>query len=184
MSTPLTGKRMAILVANSGVEQVELTTPREQLEAAGATTVLVAPEAGPVQAFTNDVEKADSFTADAAAAEVTVEEFDGLVLPGGTTNPDQLRLVVDAVELVAAFAQRGKPIAAICHGPWTLVEAGVLGGKRLTSWPSLRTDIRNAGGQWVDEAAVTCRENGYTLVTSRNPDDLDAFVRAAIDAFG
>ncbi len=183
MSQELNGKRIAFLTANSGVEQVELTTPWQGLRDAGAETVLVAPERGEVQAFTNDVEKADTFDADLAVADASAADFDGLVLPGGTTNPDALRLDRDAVALVKAFVDAGKPVAAICHGPWTLVEAGVLGGKTLTSWPSLQTDIRNAGGTWRDEEAFTCPDDGWTLVTSRNPDDLPAFTAAAITAF-
>ena len=183
MSTELSGKRIAFLVANSGVEQVELTTPWEALREAGAETVLVAPERDTVQAYNNDVEEADTFEADQAVADVSAADFDALVLPGGTTNPDKLRMDEDAVAFVKAFADSGKPVAAICHGPWTLVEAGVVSGKTLTSWPSLRTDIVNAGGTWQDVESFTCPEGGFTLVTSRNPDDLPAFTRAAIAAF-
>ncbi len=136
-----------------------------------------------MQAFNNDVEKADSFDADVAVADATADDFDALVLPGGTTNPDQLRLDPDAVGFVKAFAQAGKPIAAICHGPWTLIEADLVRGKPLTSFPSLQTDIRNAGGEWRDEEVVTSSDGGFTLVTSRKPDDLDAFCAAAIEAF-
>jgi protease I len=184
MTNELNGKRIAFLTANSGVEQVELTTPWQELGDAGAETVLVAPEKGVVQAFNGDVEKADTFDADLAVADARAADFDGLVLPGGTTNPDTLRMDQDAVELVKAFAQAGKPVAAICHGPWMLVEADVVRGKTLTSWPSLHTDIENAGGTWQDDESVTCPEGGFTLVTSRNPDDLPAFTKAAIAAFG
>ena len=183
MATQLTDKRIAFLVNNSGVEQPEFTTPWDELGAAGATTTLIAPEAGEVQAFTNDVEKADTFTADVAASAADVADYDALVIPGGTTNADSLRLDPDAVALGKAFTEAGKPIAAICHGPWMLVEAGVLGGKTLTSYASLQTDVRNAGGTWVDEEAQTCPANGWTLVTSRDPGDLDAFVTAAAAAF-
>jgi protease I len=183
MATDLTGKKLAFLVNSSGVEQVELTRPWDDLGAAGATRTLIAPEAGEVQAFENDVEKADTFTADLAVADADVADYDGLVLPGGTTNADSLRLDADAVALVKAFADAGKPVAAICHGPWMLVEAGVLEGKTLTSYPSLQTDIRNAGGTWVDSEAQTSPEGGWTLVTSRDPGDLDAFVAAAATAF-
>lgn len=183
MTADLTGKKIAFLLDNSGVEQVELTTPWKVLRDAGAETTLVAPEQGTVQAFENDVEKADTFEADLAVSAAAVEDFDALVLPGGTTNADALRLDAGAVALVKAFAEAGKPVAAICHGPWALVEADVLGGKTLTSYPSLQTDVRNAGGTWVDEQAFTCPANGWTLVTSRNPDDLDAFVQAAAAAF-
>lgn len=179
----LTGKRIAFLTANSGVEQVELTEPWKAVEAAGGSPVLVAPEKGEVQAFEGDVNKADTFTAELAVADASADDFDALLLPGGTTNPDALRLDDDAVALVKAFTTAGKPVAAICHGPWTLVEAGVLEGKTLTSWPSLKTDITNAGGSWVDEESFTCPAGGWTLVTSRNPDDLPAFSRAAVEAF-
>lgn len=179
----LTGKKIAVVLANSGVEQVELTTPWQGLGDAGAAMTLVAPEQGKVQAFNNDVEKADSFEADVAVADARVEDYDALVIPGGTTNADRLRLNSDAVAFVRAFAEGGKPIAAICHGPWALVEADVVKGKTLTSFPSLQTDIRNAGGTWVDEKSFTCPSGGFTLVTSRNPGDLEAFVPAAADAF-
>jgi protease I len=182
MSNELAGKRIAFLVANSGVEQVELTTPWQALRDAGAETVLLAPDKDTVQAFQNDVEKADTFDADLAVADATAGEFDGLVLPGGTTNPDKLRMDETAVGFVKEFADAGKPVAAICHGPWTLVEAGVVAGKTLTSWPSLHTDIENAGGTWQDSESVTCPK-GFPLVTSRNPDDLPAFTKAAIAAF-
>ena len=183
MADELSGKRIAVLVANSGVEQVELTTPWEGIEKAGGTPVLIAPEKDTVQAFNNDVEKADTFDADVAVADVDADDFAALLLPGGTTNPDALRLDRTAMAFVGAFARAGKPIAAICHGPWSLVEADVVRGKTLTSWPSLQTDIRNAGGDWQDVEVFTCTEGSYTLVTSRNPDDLDAFVPAAVAAF-
>jgi protease I len=183
MADELNGKRVAILVANSGAEQVELTRPWDAVKQAGAQVTLLAPEKGSVQAFNNDVEEADSFDADVAVADATADDFDALVLPGGTTNPDRLRLDPDAVGFVKAIAQAGKPIAAICHGPWTLIEADLVRGKQLTSFPSLQTDIRNAGGDWRDEQVVTSSEGGFTLVTSRKPDDLDAFCAAAIEAF-
>lgn len=171
----LDNKRIAFLTANSGVEQVELTTPWQAVLDAGGTPVLVAPEQGAVQAFNNDVDKADTFAVDVTAADSVAEDFDALVLPGGTTNPDTLRTIDAAVAFVRGFVAAGKPIAAICHGPWTLVEADAVRGKTLTSWPSLRTDIRNAGGRWVDEEVHTCTGNGWTLITSRKPDDLAAF---------
>lgn len=183
MTTDLSGKKIAFLVNNSGVEQVELTQPWDDLGAADATTTLIAPETGEVKAFNNDVEPGDTFTAEVAVSDADVDHYDALVIPGGTTNADSLRLDEDAVALVKAFVAAGKPIAAICHGPWLLVEAGVLDGKTLTSYPSLRTDVVNAGGTWVDEEAMTCPANDWTLVTSRNPDDLDAFVEAAAAAF-
>jgi len=183
MAEQLTGKRIAFLVANSGVEQIELTAPWQAVTGAGGDPVLLAPEKSTVQAFEHDVEKADTFEADEAVGSVSPAEFDALVLPGGTTNADALRTEPDAVAFVAGFAEAGKPIAAICHGPWTLVEADVLRGKTLTSWPSLKTDIRNAGGEWRDVESFTCPVGGWTLVTSRNPGDLDAFNPALIKAF-
>lgn len=179
----LDGKTIAFLTANSGVEQAELTEPWEGLRSEGAQCVLVAPESGTVQAFENDVEKADTFEVDRTVADADPASFDGLVLPGGTTNPDQLRLDEQAVALVRRHVDAGKPVASICHGPWTLVEADVLRGKTLTSFPSIRTDVSNAGGTWVDEESFTCPAEGWTLVTSRNPGDLEAFVAAAVDAF-
>ncbi|WP_375502282.1 type 1 glutamine amidotransferase domain-containing protein [uncultured Jatrophihabitans sp.] len=181
MSDELQGKQVAFLLANSGVEQVELTTPWQAVEDAGGTPVLVAPEKGTVQAFNNDVEKANTFQAELSTKDAVAEDFDALVLPGGTTNSDQLRMDINAVTLVAAFAGAGKPIAAICHGPWTLVEAGVVRGKTVTSWPSLKTDLRNAGAEWRDEEVVVSPEEGYTLITSRNPGDLDAFSKTLVD---
>ena len=183
MTTDLTGKTIAFVLGNSGVEEVELTTPWKALQDAGATTVLIAPETGTVQAFTDDVDKAGTYDATVTTAAASAADYDGLVIPGGTTNADALRLDEPAVALVTAFVDAKKPIAAICHGPWMLVEAGVLPGKTLTSFPTLQTDVRNAGGTWVDEQARTCPANGWTLVTSRNPDDLEAFCAAAIDAF-
>jgi protease I len=179
----LTGKKIAFVVNNSGVEQPELTQPWEGLRAAGAETVLLAPEAGEVQAFTNDVEKADTFTADKAVGDADPDDYDALVLPGGTTNADSLRLDKDAVAFIGAFAEAGKPVAAICHGPWALIEAEVVQGKTLTSYASLQTDLRNAGATWVDQEVFVCPANGWSLVTSRDPDDLDAFVEAAVETF-
>lgn len=183
MSNELSGKRIAFLVANAGVEQVELTKPWDALKSAGAQPILIAPKKESVQAVNGDIEKGDTFDPDEAVDAASPDAFDGLVLPGGVANPDKLRIVPDAVAFVKAFAAAGKPIASICHGPWTLVEAGVVQGKTLTSWPSLQTDIRNAGGDWVDEEVFTCEQQGFTLVTSRKPDDLDAFTSAAVTAF-
>jgi protease I len=183
MAQELNGKRIAFVVANEGVEQVELISPWEAVEAAGGTPLLVAPEKGPVQCVHADTNPAASFDADVTTAEVNVDDFDGVVLPGGVANPDKLRLDEHAVAFIRSFAAAGKPIAAICHGPWTLVEADVVRGKTLTSWPSLRTDVRNAGGDWRDVEVFTCPANGWTLVTSRKPDDLDAFDEAAVAAF-
>jgi protease I len=178
----LSGKRIAFLVANSGVEQVELTTPWQAVQDAGGTPVLVAPEKDDVRAMNHD-DKADTFTPDLSVDEADQADFDALVLPGGVANPDRLRVVPAAVDLVKSFVTHGKPVAAICHGPWTLVEADVLVGKALTSWPSLQTDIRNAGGTWQDKDVVVSPTNGWTLVTSRKPDDLDAFTAAFTKEF-
>ena len=175
----LNGKKIAFLVAKEGIEQVELTHPWEAVKDAGATAVLVSPETGSVQAF-NHLDKADTFPVDLTVADASVADFDALVLPGGVANPDALRLDQDAVGFVRHFVESGKPVAAICHAPWTLVEAGVLRGRTLTSWPSLRTDIGNAGATWVDKEVVV----DGNLITSRNPDDLKAFSSALVDALG
>ena len=180
MADELNGRTVAFLMANAGVEQAELVGPRDALTRAGASVVLLAPEKGTIQAFNDDVEKADTFEADLAVADADPADYDLLVLPGGTTNPDALRLDDDAVSFVRRFAGSGKPVGAICHGPWTLIEADVLRGKTLASWPSLKTDIRNAGGQWRDEQVFRCPAEGYVLVTSRNPDDIPAFGDALV----
>ena len=177
MATQLQGKRVAFVVANEGIEQVELVEPWKAVEAAGGTPVLVAPGAGKVQAF-NHLDKGDTFPVDVVAGDADAAGFDALVLPGGVANPDQLRTFPEAVSLIKALVEGGKPAAVICHGPWTLVEAGLVRGRTLTSWPSLQTDIRNAGGTWVDEEVVV----DGNLITSRNPDDLPAFNRALLDA--
>src|SRR5437868_8599050 len=150
MADTLKGKKVAILVANEGIEQIELTEPRKALEAAGASVELLAPEAGEAQAF-NHLDKADSFPVDRAVGDASADDYDALMLPGGVANPDNLRTRPEAVEFVRAFFDQHKPVAAICHAPWTLIEAGVLEGRTITSWPSLQTDVRNAGGTWVDE---------------------------------
>jgi protease I len=170
MAGTLDGKKVAFLVANEGVEQVELTEPWEEARRQGAQTELIAPETGQVQAF-NHLDKADTFPVDHAVSEVDASDYDALVLPGGVANPDNLRTHEDAVAFARAFFEQHKPVAAICHAPWTLVEADVVRDRTLTSWPSLQTDIRNAGGNWVDEEVVV--DEG--LVTSRKPDDLPAF---------
>ncbi|MFF0740432.1 type 1 glutamine amidotransferase domain-containing protein [Streptomyces sp. NPDC004111] len=175
--------RIAFLVAPEGIEQVELTEPWAAVGAAGGTPVLVSTRTGQVQAF-HHLDKADTFPVDQVVGETSVEEYDGLVLPGGVANPDALRLDDDAVAFVKAFFDAGKPVAAICHAPWTLIEADVLRGRTLTSWPSLRTDIRNAGGTWVDEQVKICTGGPNTLITSRKPDDLKAFCEALLSEFG
>jgi deglycase len=176
MSDQLQGKRIAFLVANEGVEQVELTRPWDAVREAGAKTELIAPDPGEVQAF-NHLDKADTFPVDRAVADADPSNYDGLVLPGGVANPDILRTVPEAVQFTRAFFEAGKPVGAICHGPWTLVEAGVIHGRTVTSWPSLQTDIRNAGGNWVDEEVHV----DAGLVTSRKPDDLDAFCSKLVE---
>lgn len=181
MAGELTGRRVAVMVANEGVEQVELTSPWDAVEGAGGEAVLIATEQGEVQGF-DHLDKGDTFIAQLSTGDADVEEFDALVLPGGVANPDQLRTDEDAIELIRRFTRAGKPIAVICHGPWTLVEAGVLEGRTLTSWPSLQTDIRNAGGTWVDHEVVVCEDGPNVLISSRKPDDLPAFCDALISA--
>jgi protease I len=176
MSDELNGKTIAFLVANEGIEQVELTRPWEAIEDAGGRPILLAPEEGKAQAFEH-LDKADTFDVDKAVGAADPGNYDGLVLPGGVANPDNLRTDEDAVAFVRAFFEAGKPVAAICHAPWTLIEAGVVEGRKLTSWPSLQTDLRNAGATWVDEEVVV--DEG--LVTSRKPDDLDAFCAKAVE---
>jgi deglycase len=180
MANELNGKKIAFLVANEGAEQVELTSPWDAVEQAGAQPVLVAPQPGKVQAF-NHLDKGDVFEATVATSSLNPDEYAGVVLPGGVANPDQLRTDQAAVDFLRDWAHAGRPIAVICHGPWTLVEADVVRGKTLTSWPSLQTDIRNAGGTWVDEEVVRCEEAGFALVSSRKPDDLDAFNKALVE---
>jgi protease I len=170
MSEQLKGKRIAFLTANEGVEEVELTEPFEAVLEAGAEVDLLAPEADEIQAF-NHLDKGDTFTPDRAVGDADAEEYDGLVLPGGVANPDQLRTAPEAIEFVRAFFEAGKPVGAICHAPWTLIEADVVRGRTLTSWPSLQTDLRNAGAEWVDEEVHV--DQG--LVSSRKPGDLEAF---------
>ena len=182
MTGRLDGLRIATLTANDGVERVELTEPSGALEAAGATVVLVAPEEGTIQ-LRDHLDKAHTVPVDVVVDAVSIDDFDGLVLPGGVANPDRLRTVPAAVDLVRAFMEAGKPVAAICHGPWTLVEADVVRGRTVTSWPSLATDIRNADGTWVDEDVVVCDDGPGPLVTSRKPDDLPRFCDEVVSAF-
>ncbi|MBF4480867.1 protease I [Rhodococcus rhodochrous J3] len=174
----LSGLTVAILATN-GVEEVELVEPRKALEDEGATVRLVSIEQGEIQAMEKDVNAAGKYTVDHLVSEVSAGDFDGLVLPGGTTNPDQLRQDDKAVSFVREFVTSGRPVGVICHGPWTLVEADVVRDRTLTSYPSVRTDIRNAGGNVVDQEVVVDRN----LVSSRNPGDLPAFCKALIDLF-
>ncbi|HEY8314830.1 MAG TPA: type 1 glutamine amidotransferase domain-containing protein [Candidatus Baltobacteraceae bacterium] len=166
------------ILCTDGVEQVEMTQPRKALDLAGARTVLVSPKSGKLQGWNHD-ERGDTFPVDRQLDGANPDDFDALVLPGGVQNPDYMRMNPKAVAFVKAFFDAGKPVAAICHGPWMLAEADVIRGKRMTSWPSLQTDLRNAGAQWVDEQVVVS-EN---LVTSRKPDDIPAFNEKAIELF-
>jgi protease I len=182
MANELQGRRIAFVIANEGAEQVELTEPWQAVRDAGGTPELLAPEAGKAQAF-NHLDKADTFPVDRAIGDADPADYDALVLPGGVANPDQLRTVPAAVEFVRSVFGAGKPAAVICHGPWTLVEADLVRGRTLTSWPSLRTDISNAGGNWVDAEVQVCTEGPNVLVTSRKPDDLPAFCRELVARF-
>src|SRR5215210_3616277 len=177
MAENLQDKRIAFLAAD-GVEQVELTEPWKAVEEAGGTPELVSLESGEIQGF-NHLDKGDTFSVDRTAADADASRYEGLVLPGGVANPDFLRADENAVAFVRAFFEQGKPVAAICHGPWTLIDAGVVAGRTLTSWPSLRTDLRNAGATWVDEEVHV--DGG--LVSSRNPDDLPAFCSKVVEEF-
>jgi protease I len=178
MADQLRGKTIAIIATN-GVEQVELTEPRKAVESAGATTVLLSPDTGEIQAMNADINPADTFTVDKAIGEASPDAYDGLILPGGTVNADRLRLEEDVVSFVQDFFKSGKPAGVICHGPWALVEADLVRDRTLTSFPSLQTDIRNAGGKWVDREVVV--DQG--LVSSRNPDDLPAFCAKIVEEF-
>ena len=178
MANELQGKRIAFLMANEGVEQVELKEPRKAVEQAGADVDVIAPESKQVQAF-NHLDKANTFGVDRTTSEAKADDYDGVVLPGGVANPDQLRMDKDAVRFLREFFAAGKPVGAICHAPWMLVEADVVDGRQVTSYPSLQTDIRNAGGNWVDEEVVV--DSG--LVTSRKPDDLPAFNSKIVEEF-
>jgi protease I len=175
MANALEGKRVAFLFTE-GVEQVELTEPLKAVKEAGAQAELISLEAGDVQMF-NHLDKGDTIEADTAVSDADASDFDGLVLPGGVANPDALRADDDAVKFVREFFEQHKPVGVICHGPWTLVEADVVRGRTLTSWPSLQTDLRNAGAEWVDEEVHV--DNG--LVSSRNPDDLPAFCDKVVE---
>jgi len=178
MGDKIQGKKIAFLVANEGVEQIELTEPWKAVEQEGGQPELISLEAGQIQAF-NHLDKGDKFDVDKTVSDANAFDYEGLVLPGGVANPDILRADEGAVSFTREFAVAGKPIASICHGPWTLLEAGIVKGKTLTSWPSLKTDIRNAGGEWVDEEVHVDRG----ITTSRRPDDLPAFCAKMIEEF-
>jgi protease I len=177
-STQLDGKTVAFLTAQEGIEEVELTEPWKAVKDAGATPKLIAPESGEIQAF-NHLDKSSTYTVDQSLEDADPDDYDALVLPGGVANPDQLRTDERAIQFVQQIFAAGKPVGVICHGPWTLVEADLVRGRKLTSWPSLQTDIRNAGGEWVDEEVVV--DQG--LVSSRKPDDLPAFCAKIVEEF-
>jgi protease I len=178
VSTQLEGKTIAFLTAQEGVEEVELTEPWKAVQEAGGTPKLIAPETGEVQAF-NHLDKSSTHPVDQVIEDADPDRYDALVLPGGVANPDQLRTNEPAIRFVQKIFSAGKPVGVICHGPWTLVEANLVRDRKLTSWPSLQTDIRNAGGEWVDEEVVV--DQG--LVSSRKPDDLPAFCAKIVEEF-
>ena len=178
MARKLDGKKVAILVTD-GFEQVEMTKPRKALDQAGADTKIVSPKSGQIQGM-HHADKGDKFDVDLTLDEARLEDFDALMIPGGLFNPDELRANAEALEFTRHFFGAGKPVAAICHGPWVLIDAGVVRGRTLTSWPHIKTDIKNAGGKWVNEEVVV--DNG--LVTSRKPDDIPAFNQKMIEEFG
>lgn len=182
MPNELQGRKVAFLAAHEGVEQIELTEPWKAVKSAGADVQLVSNRSGKVQGF-NHLDKADTFQVDHEVSSVSADDYDALVLPGGVANPDILRTVPEAVSFVKSFVKQEKPLGAICHAPWTLIEADVLRGRTVTSYPSLQTDLRNAGANWVDEEVVVCEGGPNTLVSSRNPDDLPAFNDKAMAAF-
>jgi protease I len=182
MASELQGLRVAFVTSNEGVEQIELTSPWQAVKDAGGVPELLAPNGGEVQAF-NHLDKGDTFTVHRTLGDTDHLEFDAFVVPGGVANGDFLRMSQSAVTFVQSMFENGKPAAIICHGPWILVEADLVRGRTLTSWPSLRTDIRNAGGNWVDAEVQVCEAGPNTLVTSRKPDDLPAFNSSLIEVF-
>jgi protease I len=175
----LEGTTVAVLLAPAGTEEVEFTEPRRAVAEAGATVDVVGSETGEAQAVNDDLEAGETFEVDRAFSDVSADDYDALIVPGGTVGADRLRLDDEGVEFVREHVSAGKPAGVICHGPWLLVEAGVVDGRTLTSYPSVRTDVRNAGGEWVDEEVVV----DGALVTSRKPDDLDAFCEAIVETF-
>ena len=178
MADELNGRRIAFLMANEGVEEVEFTEPRAAVEKAGGIVEILAPETGEVQTF-NHLDKSATYTAEKAIGDASPGDYDGVVLPGGVANPDNLRTHPEAIRFLQEVFAAGTPVGVICHGPWTLIEADLVRGRTLTSWPSLQTDIRNAGGEWVDEEVVV--DEG--LVSSRKPDDLPAFCAKIVEEF-
>jgi protease I len=182
VSQELEGRTIAFIVSNEGIEQAELTTPWKAVSDAGGRPVLVAPKGGSVQAFVH-LDKADTFPVDRTTADARIDEFDAAVLPGGVANADELRTDERAVALVKDFFESGRPVGVICHGPWTIIEADKVRGRTLTSWPSLQTDIRNAGGEWVDREVQVCESGPNVLVSSRKPEDLDAFNAKLLEVF-
>jgi protease I len=182
MADELRGLRVAFVVANEGIEQAELTEPWEAVKRAGGRPELIATKLGEAQAFKH-LDKGDRFKVDRTSSEVSAREYDAVVIPGGVANADQLRMDDHAVRFVRSMFEAGKPAAVICHGPWALVEADVARGRTMTSWPSLKTDIHNAGGSWVDMEVQLCTAGPNTLVTSRKPDDLPAFCATMVDVF-
>jgi protease I len=178
MTSELQGKRVAILAAD-GVERVELEQPREAVQGAGANTEVLSLHMGEIQARNNDLDAAGTFSVDRLVSDASVDEYDALLLPGGTVNPDKLRMDTSAVSFVRDFVNSGKPVGVICHGPWSLVEAGVVRGRTLTSWPSVRTDLRNAGANVIDEEVVM----DGNITSSRSPNDLPAFCNAVVERF-
>jgi protease I len=178
----LSGVRIAFVVANEGVESRELTDPWDAARQEDASTFVVAPKEGAVQLM-NHLDRAGTVDADLVTSDASVDEFDAVILPGGVVNADALRTDVDAVAFLRSMVEAGKPIAVICHGPWSLIEANVVAGRTLTSWPSLRTDITNARGIWVDEQVAVCTNGPNTIISSRKPDDIPAFVKTFIDVF-
>jgi len=183
MAEELQGMRVAFMMANEGVEQVELTEPWAAVEAAGGRPELIAPKPGRVRAM-HHLDWADTFDVDRTTSEVSADDYDAVMLPGGVANPDQLRMDAAAVAFLRAMFEAGKPAAVICHGPWTVVEADLVRNRTLTSWPSLKTDIRNAGGTWVDREVQVCTSGPNQLVTSRKPDDLPVFCATMVEVFG